>query len=225
MADLIAFTNEHRAAPETAVAWFNHGALAKRTDQPKVAERSLNKAIEKTDDSRLKTAAKRMLAQLSLQPGKTPPDFTATTIEDQHIQLADYRGKVVLLDFWATWCGPCIAELPNVKRVYEKYRDKGFRIISISLDREKQTLRQFVEQREIRWPQIYDADREADKQIARRYGVNAIPQMILVGRDGKIIDTRLRGSALETAVASAVQQEPPRNKDDGSSRASSNEQK
>jgi len=214
MDDLVAFTNDHPDAPETAAAWFNHGALADRTDQPEIAERSLKKAIKLAEDPRLKSAAEGMLAQLSLRPGKTPPDFTATTIEDKRIELTDYRGEVVLLDFWATWCAPCIAELPNVKRVYDQYHDKGFRIISISLDREKKALRQFVDKREIRWPQIYDADRASDKQIARLYGVNAIPQMILVGRDGKIIDTRLRGPALEKAVASAVTGEPPENKGD-----------
>jgi hypothetical protein len=74
--------------------------------------------------------------------------------------------------------------------------------------------RQFVEEREIHWPQIYDADHAAGKQIARLYGVNAIPQMILVGRDGKIIGTRLHGSALDTAAAGAVKQDPPENEDD-----------
>ena len=208
MQELTAFAEAHANTTEAAAAWFNHGALASRTDQPDLAEKSLNKAVEQADDPRLKAAAQRMLSRLALRPGKTPPDFTATTIEGKRVELANYRGKVVLLDFWATWCGPCIAELPNVEDVYEKYRKKGFDIISISLDHEKQALRQFVDKRQIPWPQIYDKDRAAEKQIASLYGVNAIPQMILIGRDGKIIDTRLRGDALERAVASAVKRRP-----------------
>jgi len=120
------------------------------------------------------------------------------------ISPADYQGKVLLLDFWATWCGPCIAELPNVKRVYEKYHRQGFEIVSISLDRNIETLREFINKEKLNWTHIYNLSLTQGEDIATQYGVESIPQMILVGRDGKIVNTGIRGPALEASVQRAL---------------------
>ena len=114
------------------------------------------------------------------------------------------KGKVLLLDFWATWCGPCLAELPNLKKAYQAYHDKGFEVVSISLDRDEETLREFIGKEHLNWTHIYNASLRPEASIADLYGVRSIPQMILIGRDGRIIKSGLRGHALTTTVERAI---------------------
>lgn len=109
-----------------------------------------------------------------------------------------------MLDFWATWCGPCIAELPNVQQVYCDHHEAGLDILSISLDREKAALTDFLKEHALPWTHVFDADLPRESGLAVQYGVDAIPRMILIGRDGKIIGLNLRGPALAKAVANAL---------------------
>lgn len=132
------------------------------------------------------------------------PDFTAKDIlSGEQISLSDFRGDVVLVDFWATWCRPCIGELPNLRRVYEGNHAKGFQIVSISLDRSVDTCRRFVEQNGINWFHIAD-DAGWTAKLAARHGIGAIPAMFVVGRDGKIAAANPRGPALGPAVEKAL---------------------
>ena len=136
--------------------------------------------------------------------GKPVSDFTATDLDGNPISLQDYRGKVVLLDFWATWCGPCIAEMPNVKRVYNTYKDTGFDIIGIVIDDREAELRDYIKENDIAWRQIYSGKSWMADPLAQQFEVRGIPEMWLIDRDGKLISHRARGATLEQLVAEAV---------------------
>lgn len=110
-----------------------------------------------------------------------------------------YRGKVVLVDFWATWCGPCIRELPNVLENYEKYHDKGFEVVGISLDDDEDALKEFVKAKKIPWTTLFgkdEATRGWEHPMAAKYGIMGIPTVILVDKEGKVVDLEARGEKL-----------------------------
>ena len=142
--------------------------------------------------------------QDSLAVGTVFPDFAQTDLDGKPLSIASRKGKVVLLDFWATWCPPCRAELPNVIATYAKHHGEGFEIIGVSLDSDRDKLDAFLKQQEgMTWPQYFDG-KGWGNLLAAKYGVEAIPFALLIGPDGKIIGKDLRGESLEDAVAKAV---------------------
>lgn len=131
-------------------------------------------------------------------------EIAGPTVGGSNFNIADWKGKVVLVDFWATWCGPCIAELPNVKNLYDAYNEKGFEVIGISLDQDEESLQEFIKEKELKWPTIFFPEAENqgwDNPIARYYGISGIPTAILVNQDGKVVSLRARGKTLEEEVA------------------------
>ena len=132
--------------------------------------------------------------------GKPAIDFEVVDLDGQTLSLKKYKGKIVLLDFWATWCPPCIAEMPNLKRIYAKFQNKNFIIIGISLDRGIAPLKSYISNENISWPQYFDNG----GQIAKIYGITHIPTTFLIDGKGIIQDVNLKGAALEAAISQLV---------------------
>lgn len=157
-----------------------------------------------------KEAVEEVQPAPNLGKGAKAVPFIAKTTADKEVKFPDdYKGKVVLLDFWATWCGPCIKEVPNVVANYEKYHEKGFEILGISLDRAKaeETLATFTKENKMTWPQVYDG-KWWEARIGKTYAIESIPAMFLIdGDSGAILASggecrgELLGPALEKALA------------------------
>ena len=131
-----------------------------------------------------------------------PPDFEAKDITGQSVKLSDFKGKIVLLDFWATWCPPCRVEIPNLLEINRKFKSKKFVLISVSLDRDLSAARQFVKDKEMDWVHIIDL--EACRKIATLYQVEYIPSTFLISRDGKIEASQLRGDELKDKITALL---------------------
>jgi thiol-disulfide isomerase/thioredoxin len=136
-----------------------------------------------------------------LAKGKEAPDFEEYLTDGKTpFNLSSTRGKVVLLDFWASWCGPCRKENPNVVNMYQKYKDKGFTVVSVSLDNDKQKWLNAIENDKLSWPNHVSDLGGWNSKVPKKYGVSSIPLTVLIDRDGKIIDTNLRGPMLEETL-------------------------
>lgn len=140
--------------------------------------------------------ARQALSLRSFAVGAEAPLFTGRSPEGEDISLESLRGKIVLIDFWASWCGPCRKENPNVVRVYNEFRDRGFEILGVSLDRDRGRWVGAIEHDKLDWLHVSDL-KGWKSEFSRLYGVNSIPHTVLVDRDGNILARNLRGQALE----------------------------
>ncbi|TXH23267.1 MAG: AhpC/TSA family protein [Chitinophagaceae bacterium] len=146
--------------------------------------------------------AKRIESAKIIQIGKVAPDFTQNDVNDKPVKLSDFRGKYVLIDFWASWCGPCRAENPNVVEAFNKFKDKNFTILGVSLDRPdaKDKWLAAIEKDNLTWTQVSDL-KFWENEVARQYGINAIPQNYLIDPNGVIVAENLRGEKLQEKLA------------------------
>ncbi len=146
-----------------------------------------------------KKLAEDLKNAVSTEVGDIAPNFSAKTPSDKLLALNDVKGKVTIIDFWASWCGPCRKENPNVVAMYDRLHDKGLNIIGVSLDRTKSSWEKAIEDDNLQWNHVSNLLFWRDP-IAKQYGVTAIPHTIILDKDGRIAAKNLRGEALEMKV-------------------------
>jgi len=174
------------------------GQAAEGSDDPALARETyteMSKLLAKAEDERIQRLGRLMegvVRRLDLVGNEMK--IEGSLLSGEPFDWEKYKGKVVLVDFWATWCGPCRAEMPHLKKVYEQYRDKGFEIVGISLDRSREPLEKYVADEKIAWATVFNNDKPSP--TVEYYGIFAIPTTVLVGKDGKVITTDARGPKL-----------------------------
>ena len=158
---------------------------------------------ELADNKYVKTLKEGLVKMKATAIGVVAPDFTQNDPNGKPVKLSDFRGKYVLVDFWASWCGPCRKENPNVVKAYNKYKNKGFTVLGVSLDREKDPWLKAIEDDKLTWTHVSDI-KYWENEVAKQYGVRAIPANVLLDKNGKIVGKNLRGEKLEAALAKLV---------------------
>ncbi|WP_422930333.1 redoxin domain-containing protein [Singulisphaera sp. PoT] len=157
------------------------------------------------ESAALRQKVKDELARLDMV-GKPAPSVVAHDVDGKPLNFADYRGKYVLIDFWATWCAPCIVELPRVQEAFKKFHGQGLEVVGVSLDETKPAVLDFVKARGIPWRQVHGATAGGD--LVEAFGVSSIPATFLISPDGNIVRIELRGANLEPSLAKILKDTP-----------------
>lgn len=165
---------------------------------PHFAEQFIE-AFEEKEPAAAASMKKELKKAKAFMVGGQAPDFSQQTPDGKELNLSDLKGKIVLVDFWASWCGPCRRENPNVVRLYNKYKGQGFDVLGVSLDRNREKWLGAIEKDGLEWHHVSDL-KGWQNEVANMYGVSSIPHTILLDREGKIIAQRLRGPALEARL-------------------------
>ena len=195
-AEFLAKYGTHQLAPQMRQTQLQVASQAKTPE----AEALLKKFAE-DKDPQLAGEAKEVLAtRQKMADLKTKPvDLKFTATDGAEVDVAKLRGKVVLVDFWASWCGPCIAEMPNVVAAYKKLHEKGFEIVGISLDQDQAKMDTATKKHGMTWAQYFDG-KGWENKISSGFGIQSIPAAWLLDKKGLLRETGLRGDALAAAV-------------------------
>jgi len=191
----LAFANEHPDAYLSVISLSHIAAQPTMTQRAAKAYARLSPRLKQTTIGQ--GIAVQLAAPENTRIGKLAPDFEQTNPQGKKVRLSDFRKQYVLLDFWASWCGPCREENPNVLKAYNRWKDKGFTVFGVSLDGPGQRAAwlKAIESDGLVWPQVADM-KGWENSVAKIYGVRSIPLNFLIGPDGKIIAKDLRGPAL-----------------------------
>lgn len=159
----------------------------------------LGELLAKSDTEQVAAMAERLIgAGRRMNLVGKPLKLQGTTFTGKPFDIKDLKGKVVLVDFWATWCGPCRAEHPNIEKNYEKYRDKGFEVVGISLDQDREALSEYLDEHAMPWIVLHEEGGKSE--ASDYYGIFGIPAMMLVDKEGKVVSLNARGQRLGTEL-------------------------
>jgi thiol-disulfide isomerase/thioredoxin len=197
------FTRAHEEAskalaayPNFADAFYIDGLALAHLQQDDAAKASFEQFVKlKTADDPNRQRALRYISRPELVRARMAPPFAVTATSGQKISLDDLQGKVVLLDFWATWCGPCREALPHLKNVAKKFQGEPLVILSVSLDSDELKWKDFITQNEMSWPQYRDGGFEGS--VAKLFGVKAIPHTFTIDADGVLQDEHIGDASIE----------------------------
>ena len=189
---------------KSPVAAYLLNQMVYNIEDPAQLEKMIAASDPALADYKYMKTLKESLAKMKITAiGQMAPDFTQNDPDGKPVKLSDFRGKYLLVDFWAKWCGPCRAENPNVVKAYNKYKNKNFTILGVSLDRNKEDWLQAIKDDGLTWTHVSDL-KYWDNEVAKMYGIRAIPSNLLLDKTGKIVGRNLRGDKLEEALAKLI---------------------
>jgi thiol-disulfide isomerase/thioredoxin len=190
---------------KVVIAYYNLGFALIKAGKEEAGVAALKKYIELQPSSPEASQARAIVANTKMIDLRVAPAFSVKSSTGEELALEKHRGKIVLLDFWASWCLPCRVDIPEVRKIWKKYGGDRFVIIGINLDSNRAQFEGYVKEEGLSWPQYYDGLGWNNK-IARLYGVYSIPHTVLIDQDGVIRATGLRGEELSIKTGELLNQ-------------------